>query len=85
MTMNGFFRQTKTRHLRMTGLGSWNRYIWRNEEFVVWVDDALKQEDLLKWLSHMDYERYLQERKGGYLDFSKEQSAFGSAETQTFI
>jgi len=59
-----FFRRTKTRHRRMTGLRSWNRYIWRSGEFVIWVDDALKQENLLKRLSRVDYESYLLERKG---------------------
>jgi len=59
-----FFRRTKTRHRRMTGLRSWNRYIWRSGEFVIWVDDALKQENLLKRLSRVDYESYLHERKG---------------------
>lgn len=58
-----FFRRTKTRHRRMTGLRSWNRYIWRSGEFVIWVDDALKQENLLKRLSRVDYESYLHERK----------------------
>lgn len=59
-----FFRRTKTQHRRMTGLRSWNHYIWRSGEFVVWVDDALKQESLLNQLSCVDYERYLFERKG---------------------
>ncbi|MGW9570570.1 hypothetical protein [Paenibacillus terrae] len=59
-----FFRRTKIRHRRMTGLRSWNRYIWRSGEFVIWVDDALKQENLLKRLSRVDYESYLHERKG---------------------
>ncbi|MEK4286655.1 hypothetical protein [Paenibacillus sp. FSL P4-0502] len=59
-----FFRQTKTRHRRMTGLRSWNRYIWRGGEFVVWVDDALKQIDLVQRLSRVEYGDYLKERKG---------------------
>ncbi|WP_235191869.1 hypothetical protein [Paenibacillus sp. FSL R7-277] len=59
-----FFRQTKTRHRRMTGLRSWNRYNWRGGEFVVWVDDALKQKNLLNRLSGVKYEDYLHERKG---------------------
>ncbi|MNC51527.1 hypothetical protein D3C75_1008220 [compost metagenome] len=48
----------------MTGLRSWNRCIWRSGEFIIWVDDALKQENLLKRLSRVDYESYLLERKG---------------------
>ncbi|AKG33201.1 hypothetical protein VK70_14935 [Paenibacillus durus ATCC 35681] len=57
-----YFRQTKTRHRRMTGLRSWNRYIWRNGEFIVWVDDALDQADLLSRLRHVEYASYRQER-----------------------
>lgn len=45
-----FFRKTKTRHRRMTGLRSWNEYIIRSGEFVVFVDDALRQKDLLERL-----------------------------------
>lgn len=58
-----FFRQTKTRHRRMTGRRSWNEYILRNGEYVVLVDDALKQENLLQRLSRVDYESYKEQRK----------------------
>ncbi|CAM4354922.1 hypothetical protein PATY110618_09860 [Paenibacillus typhae] len=36
-----FFHRIKTRHRRMTGLRSWNRYIWRGGEFVLLVIFAL--------------------------------------------
>lgn len=58
-----FFRQTKTRHRRMTGRRSWNDYILRSGEFVVFVDDALKQSNLLERLQKVDYVTFDQERK----------------------
>jgi hypothetical protein len=57
-----FFRQTKTRHRRMTGRRSWNEYILRGGEFVVFVDDALQQTDLIQRLRQVDYETFCQER-----------------------
>jgi hypothetical protein len=57
-----FYRQTKTRHRRMTGRRSWNEYILRNGEYIVLVDDALKQKDLLVRLSLVSYERYKEQR-----------------------
>ncbi|MGO4498852.1 hypothetical protein AB4114_23495 [Paenibacillus sp. 2RAB27] len=57
-----FFRQTKTRHRRMTGRRSWNDYILRSGEFVVLVDDALKQENVLERLQLVDYSTFAQER-----------------------
>ncbi|TVX97050.1 IS66 family transposase [Paenibacillus cremeus] len=58
-----FFRQTKTRHRRMTGRRSWNEYILRNGEYVVLVDDALQQEDLTNRLSLVSYENYKEQKK----------------------
>ena len=57
-----FFRQTKTRHRRMTGRRSWNEYILRNGEYVVLVDDALRQNDLPDRLSLVSYEEYKKQR-----------------------
>jgi len=57
-----FFRQTKTRHRRMTGRRSWNDYILRNGEYVVLVDDALKQTNLSERLSLVSYATYKQQR-----------------------
>lgn len=53
-----FFRATKTRHRRMTGLRNWNEYILRNGEMIVLVDDALKQKDLIFRLKNVSYENY---------------------------
>lgn len=58
-----FFRQTKTKHRRMTGRRSWNDYILRSGEFVVFVDDALKQANILERLRRVDYLTFVQERK----------------------
>ncbi|TBL80139.1 IS66 family transposase [Paenibacillus thalictri] len=57
-----FFRKTKTRHRRMTGLRSWNECIIRSGEFVVFVDDALRQNDLLRRLQSVSYEAFREER-----------------------
>ncbi|WP_425262837.1 IS66 family transposase [Paenibacillus thermotolerans] len=57
-----FFRKTKTRHRRMTGLRSWNEYINRSGEFVVFVDDALCQKNLLKRLQGVSYQAFREER-----------------------
>lgn len=58
-----FFRRTKTRHRRMTGLRSWNEYILRSGELVVFVDDAMLQTDIVKRLQGVDYSSYLTERQ----------------------
>jgi len=58
-----FFRRTKTRHRRMTGLRSWNEYILRNGEFIVLVDNALEQPDIIHRLRQVNYEEYKQVRQ----------------------
>lgn len=58
-----FFRQTKTKHRRMTGRRSWNDYILRSGEFVVFVDDAIKQPNILERLRSVDDLTFDQERK----------------------
>lgn len=57
-----FFRHTKTRHRRMTGLRSWNEYILRSGELVVFVDDALRQEDVIGRIQAVDYDIFKRER-----------------------
>lgn len=57
-----FYRQTKTRHRRMTGRRSWNEYILRNGEYIVLVDDALKQKDLSARLGLVPYKSYKEQR-----------------------
>jgi hypothetical protein len=57
-----FFRQTKTRHRRMTGLRSWNEYILRSGEMVVFVDDALRQENVIARLQMVTYDVFRNER-----------------------
>ncbi|ALS21267.1 MULTISPECIES: hypothetical protein [Paenibacillus] len=58
-----FFRATKTRHRRMTGLRNWNEYILRNGEMVVLVDDGLKQENLIARLRMVDYTSYKKQKE----------------------
>jgi hypothetical protein len=58
-----YFRQTKTRHRRMTGLRSWNEYILRSGEYVVFVDDAIRQKDIEQRLQSVSYEDFRRERK----------------------
>lgn len=58
-----FFRQTKTKHRRTTGRRSWSEHILRCGEFVVLVDDALKQEHLLTRLQQVSYEAFNKERR----------------------
>lgn len=57
-----FFRKTKTRHRRTTGLRSWNEYIVRSGEFVVFVDDAIRQQNPVKRLQSVSYQAYREER-----------------------
>ncbi|WFA17226.1 hypothetical protein ERY13_12920 [Paenibacillus mucilaginosus] len=57
-----FFRQTKTKHRRTTGRRSWNEHILRSGEFVVLVDDALKQKNLLHRLRSVPYDTFYRER-----------------------
>ncbi|WP_274366325.1 transposase [Paenibacillus thermotolerans] len=57
-----FFRATKTRHRRMTGLRSWNEHILRNGELVVLVDDGLKQENLIARFQMVDYADYRKQK-----------------------
>lgn len=58
-----FFRQTKTKHRRTTGRRSWNEHILRCGEFVVLVDDALNQQNLVSRLQQVSYESFNQERQ----------------------
>lgn len=46
----------------MTGLRSWNEYILRNGEMVVFVDDALRQNDLVSRLQAVSYLAFRDER-----------------------
>lgn len=58
-----FFRKTKTRHRRMTGLRSWNEYIVRSGEFVAFVDDALRHKNVVGRLQSVTYEAFHTERQ----------------------
>ncbi|MFD1907836.1 hypothetical protein ACFSQ7_33435 [Paenibacillus rhizoplanae] len=62
MTMNVSFDKRKTKHRRTTGRRSWNEHILRCGEFVVFVDDALNQQNLVSRLQQVSYEAFNQER-----------------------
>ncbi|MBP1988693.1 hypothetical protein [Paenibacillus eucommiae] len=53
-----FFRQTKACHRRITGLRNWNRYIMRNGEMIVLVQDALRQSHVISRLRSVSFEAY---------------------------
>lgn len=66
-----FFRNTKKKHRRTTGLRSWNEYILRCGEYIVFVDDALQQTDIIQRLSGVSYEVYKAEAKQWKLRLSE--------------
>ena len=45
----------------MTGLRSWNEYMIRSGEFVVFDDDALRRKNLLKRLQSVSYKTFREE------------------------
>lgn len=57
-----FFRKVKTQHRRITGLRSWNRYIIRHGENIVFVEDALRDPSIQSRLTQVKYEVYKEER-----------------------
>ncbi|WAH37544.1 hypothetical protein [Alicyclobacillus dauci] len=66
-----FFRNTKKKHRRTTGLRSWNEYILRCGEYIVFVDDALQQTDIVQRLSSVSYDMYKAEVKQWRLRLSE--------------
>jgi hypothetical protein len=57
-----FFRQTKAKHRRITGLRNWNTYIQRNGEMIVLMNNAIGQEHLKERLRSVDYASYKERR-----------------------
>jgi hypothetical protein len=66
-----FFRNTKKKHRRTTGLRSWNEYILRSGEYIVFVDDALQQTDIVQRLSRVSYDAYKAEARQWRLRLSE--------------
>lgn len=62
-----FFRGIKVRHRRTTGLRSWNRYITRHGEYIVFVENAIddpsKVLERLNSVSYDDYSKEIQKWK----------------------
>jgi hypothetical protein len=56
-----FFRKIKRRHRRITGQRSWNRYIMRHGEYIVFAEDAIDDPDIIERLNLVSHERYLEE------------------------
>lgn len=56
-----FFRGIKVRHRRITGLRSWNRYIMRHGEYIVFVENAIQDPTNLKRLTSVSYSDYYKE------------------------
>lgn len=57
-----FFRSVKTAHRRITGLRSWNRYIIRHGENVVFACNVVYDSTLLKRLRNVSYDTYRLEK-----------------------
>jgi hypothetical protein len=58
-----FFRKIKRRHRRITGLRSWNRYIMRHGEYIVFAEEAINDSNIVDRLTSVNYERYCDEMK----------------------
>ncbi|MCM2534132.1 hypothetical protein NDK43_19405 [Neobacillus pocheonensis] len=53
-----FFRRIKRRHRRITGLRSWNRYIMRHGEYIVFVEDAIDDPNIINRLNLVSHKKY---------------------------
>lgn len=58
-----FFRTIKRRHRRITGLRSWNRYIMRHGEYIVFAEDAISDPCILSRLATVPFDAYINEMK----------------------
>lgn len=56
-----FFRRTKQKHRRITGSRTWNRYIIRHGENIVFADNTKHESCALEAIQKVPYERYEQE------------------------
>ena len=56
-----FFRRTKVRHRRITGSRTWNRYIVRHGENIVFVEDVKDEQDGLNKIKKANYSTYKSE------------------------
>lgn len=58
-----FFRTIKRRHRRITGLRSWNRYIMRHGEYIVFAEDAISNSSTITRLAAVPFDEYKNEMK----------------------
>lgn len=58
-----FFRRIKRRHRRITGLRSWNRYIMRHGEHIVFAEDAIDDPDIIQRLLSVSHAKYCEENE----------------------
>lgn len=56
-----FFRRSKVRHRRITGSRTWNRYIIRHGENIVFVENILSEEEGLHKIQNVPYHAYKKE------------------------
>jgi len=56
-----FFRRTKARHRRITGSRTWNRYIIRHGENIVFVENVKDEQDGLQKIRNATYSGYKEE------------------------
>ncbi|MFD1739435.1 hypothetical protein ACFSCX_23420 [Bacillus salitolerans] len=56
-----FFRRTKVRHRRITGSRTWNRYIVRHGENIVFVECVTNEQDGLNKIKNANYSTYKNE------------------------
>lgn len=56
-----FFRRTKVRHRRITGSRTWNRYIIRHGEHIVFVENVKNEEDGLQKIRNAAYSDFKEE------------------------
>lgn len=56
-----FFRRTKVRHRRITGNRTWNRYIVRHGENIVFVENVITEKEGLQKIQNVSYSAYKNE------------------------
>jgi hypothetical protein len=56
-----FFRRTKARHRRITGSRTWNQYILRHGENIVFVEDVKNEQDGLQKIKNATFSGYKEE------------------------
>lgn len=56
-----FFRRTKVRHRRITGSRTWNRYIIRHGENIMFVENVKNEQDGLQKIQNATYSSYKEE------------------------